>query len=112
FLKAGGQVLAIGLSEQDLRALPLKLTTRSAEHISTFFDPPRYGSPLAGVGPTDAHNRDPKEFTLIAGGADVVGDGVLATAANGRVVFCQLTPWMFAGSQQLNYRKTFRRSSF
>jgi hypothetical protein len=49
---------------------------------------------------------------LLSGGATVIGDGVLARAQNANVVFCQLPPWQFEGSQQSNLRRTHRRASF
>ena len=51
-------------------------------------------------------------MSLVAGGASILGDGVLATAKDANVVFCQLAPWQFDGSRQPNLKKTFRRSSF
>src|SRR5205814_1460688 len=77
-----------------------------------FFEAPKNASPLVGIGPADVHNRDPKEFSLITGGLTVIGDGVLAYSEDGRAVVCQFAPWTFAGSEQPNHRKTFRRSSF
>jgi hypothetical protein len=59
------------------------------------------------------HNRDPRELSLVKAGATVIGDGVLARAEGGNVVFCQLVPWQFEyGGGKSNVKKTFRRSSF
>jgi hypothetical protein len=58
------------------------------------------------------HNRDPREVSLVSGGAALVGDGVLAKADNADVVFCQLVPWQFDPTKQMNLKRTFRRSSF
>jgi hypothetical protein len=112
WLSSGGHLLAVGLDEADLKALPLKISVRKSEHISASFEPFPVASPLAGVGPADVHNRDPRELALITTGATVFGDGVLAQAENRNVVFCQLAPWQFGGSRQPNLRKTFRRTSF
>src|SRR5262245_46997534 len=112
WLRGGGHILGVGLSEQDLKSLPEKIGTRRAEHIASLFEAQGRASPLAGIGPADAHNREPKEMTLISGGATVVGDGVVAHTDEGRVGLCQLAPWAFGGSEELNHRKTFRRSSF
>jgi hypothetical protein len=90
--------------------LPVKLATKTAEHIGTFFQPQAATSPLAGVGPADVHNRDPRNVPLVTGGAQAVGDGVLACAEEGRIVFCQLAPWQF-NLQQQNAKRTFRRTS-
>jgi beta-galactosidase/beta-glucuronidase len=112
WLKAGGRLLAIGLDEQDARAIPLlQVRLQQAEHISATFDPPGALSLLAGVGPADVHNRDPRALSLVASGASVLGDGVLAQSQDPPVVFCQLAPWQFGGSPQPNLRKTYRRSS-
>jgi beta-galactosidase len=112
WLTAGGHLVTIGLSEQDLQTLPIKVATRKAEHIAAYFDPQPLDSPFAGIGPADVHNRDPKELPLVSGGATTLGNGVLAHAENGGVSLCQLAPWDFSNSKQLNHRKTFRRSSF
>jgi hypothetical protein len=37
-----------------------------------------------------------------------VGDGVLATAADGAIVFCQFAAWQFEHQTQTNLRRTFR----
>ncbi len=113
WLKAGGHVLAIGLDEQDANAfLPCKVRMRKTEHISAFFEPFNQQSPLAGVGPADVHNRDPRELPLITAGATVIGDGVLARAEDANVVFCQLIPWQFEYAGKPNVKRTFRRTSY
>ena len=113
FLKAGGCVLAVGLDEKEANAfLPFKVNMKNAEHIAAFFEPFGNDSLLAGIGPADVHNRDPQTMPLVSGGATVVGDGVLATARDANVVFCQLAPYEFPGSEQCNVRKTYRRASF
>ena len=113
WLKAGGRLLAIGLDEQNASALlPLKVTMKKAEHISTYFEPFGADSPLAGIGPADVHNRDPRQLPLVSAGAAVVGNGVLATAENANVVFCQLVPWEFDYAKQYNLKRTYRRASF
>ncbi len=38
-----------------------------------------------------------------------MGDGVLATALDGRVVLCQIVPWEFQRDQQYDLRRTYRR---
>ena len=85
---------------------------RQAEHIATFFPPPRADSLLAGIGPADVHDRDPRERPLVSGGAGIVGDGVLASADNASVALCQLAPWQFDYSRQYNLKRTYRRTSF
>jgi hypothetical protein len=112
WLKAGGHLLAIGLDEGDANAfLPFKVTMKKAEHISACFEPFGMNSPLAGVGPADVHNRDPRELPLVSGGAAVVGNGVLARATTANVVFCQLVPWEFDYGKQYNLKRTYRRAS-
>jgi len=113
WLKAGGHLLAIGLDEQEANAmLPFKVRMRKAEHIAAFFEPPGAHSLLAGIGPADVHNRDPRELPLVSSGATPVGDGVLAKADGANVVFCQLAPWQFDSGKQYNLKRTFRRTSF
>jgi beta-galactosidase len=113
FLGAGGRVLAIGLSEEEANAfLPVKVKMKVAEHIAAYFGPQGAGSALAGVSPAEVHNRDPRQVPLVAEGAEAVGDGVLATAEDGRVVFWQLAPWQFDYSgEKMNIKRTFRRLS-
>src|SRR5206468_5875723 len=77
------------------------------EHIAAFFQAAAPDSPLVGVGPPDVHNRDPRQLSLLTG-AEALGDGVLGTAANGSVVFCQLAPWQF-DTKPMNQKRTFRR---
>jgi beta-galactosidase len=122
WLEAGGHALAMGLDESEANAfLPSPIRTKQEEHISATFEAEGAGSALAGVSPADTMNRDPRELPLVAGGARVVGNGVLATAGHGSVVFCQLVPWQFDWQQPggdpeapalLNLKRTYRRSSF
>jgi len=109
--KAGGQILALGLPEQEAQAfLPFKVRTEQKEHISCYFEPPSVGSFASGIGCGDLLIRDPREMPLVVGGADVIGDGVLARNAN--VAFCQLLPWQFDYKQLYNLKTTFRHLSF
>lgn len=113
WLKAGGNLLAIGLDQKDAGAfLPFSVAMKPAEHISAFFEPFGLNSLLAGVGPADVHNRDPRELPLITAGARVIGDGVLGTAENANVVFCQIEPWQFEATRQSNLKRTQRRTTF
>jgi len=100
WLKAGGHLLALELDEQEANTfLPFQVRTTPQEHIATYFAPFEVGSLLAGVGPADVHNRDPRELPLVSGGATVIGDGVLAQAENANVVFCQLAPYTVSQAQ-------------
>ena len=109
---AGGRLVGLGLDQEDADAiLPFKVTMEKAEHISTYFEPFGVDSLLAGVGPADVHNRDPREAPLVRAGARVVGNGILAQAAQANVLLCQVAPWQFAGAQS-NLRRTHRRMSF
>ncbi len=113
FVKRRGRILALGLTPADAEAfLPFRISLAPAEHINAFFEPPEWESPLAGVGPADVHNRDPRAIPLVAGGADPIGDGVLAVASGGNVVFCQLVPWQFDYRANYGLKRTFRRTSF
>ena len=112
WLKAGGHLLAVGVGQSDISGVLPNVGMKKAEHIATYFEPFAIASPLAGVGPADVHNRDPQEFSLVSAGAAIVGDGVLATAENGNVVFCQLAPWQRDYSKQYNVKRTFRREAF
>jgi co-chaperonin GroES (HSP10) len=116
WVKAGGKLLALGLDEAEANSfLPMHVSTVRREHIAACFEPFGTGSPLVGVSPAEVHNRDPRDLPLISeisGGATVAGDGVLATAADGNVVFCQLIPWQFDYSgEKMNVKRTYRRVS-
>jgi len=113
FLKADGHLLAIGLMQEDADALlPFRISMNQAEHINACFYPPGANSLLAGVGPADVHNRDPRMIPLVSGGAKTVGNGVLAVASHANVVFCQLAPWQFEYRNNFGLKRTFRRTSF
>ena len=121
-------MLALGLDEKEANAfLPDKISMKKEEHIVAFFNPPGMDSMLAGVGPADVHNRDPRVLPLVKGGADrplknahlpqddtvkVIGNGVLAEGAGSKVVFSQLAPWHFDHRKQMNLKRTFRRAAF
>ena len=113
WLDAGGRVLALGLDQAQARAcLPGEVTMAETEHIDAHFAPPAAGPPLVGIGPADVLIREPRVLPLLTGGAEVVGDGVLATASDGRVVLCQLAPWQFDYADAFHVKMTFRRTSF
>jgi hypothetical protein len=113
WLQAGGYLLALGLGQQEAESLlPFKVTMQKAQHISAFFEPFGINSLFAGLGPADAHIRDPGQLPLVTAGAQVVGDGVLARAEKANVVFFQLEPWQFRNTNQANLRRTYRRVSF
>jgi hypothetical protein len=119
YLKADGHLLALGLDEQEANSfLPFKVGMTKAEHIAAFFEPPRASALLSGVAPADVHSRDPRKLPLVSAGATVLGDGVLAQAQNANVVFFQFPPSSVNSGQrppnsneQLNLRRTYRRSS-
>jgi beta-galactosidase len=112
WIKSGGIALALGLDEADTNAwLPSKVIMKKAEHIAAYFEPSVMDWRLVGVGPADVHNRDPRQLPLVAGGAQVIGDGVLAQAEGTDVVFCQLAPWQFDGTTS-NLRRTRRHVAF
>jgi hypothetical protein len=111
YFHEGGRLLAIGLDEADADVLLTpRVRVKNGEHIAAYFSPRGEGSRFAGIGPADVHNRDPREIPLVVGGAEVVGDGVLAR--EGGAVFCQLVPWQFDPKKQMNLKRTFRRSSY
>jgi hypothetical protein len=110
--EGSGRVLAVGLDRAEVRSvLPFPVETRTGEHVAAFFEPPGIRSRLAGVGPADVHNRDPRAVPLVTGGADAVGRGVLAQVGTADVVFCQLVPWQFDPNRSMNRKRTFRRVS-
>jgi hypothetical protein len=113
FIKTGGNLLAIGIDQAAADALlPFKITMAKAEHIAAYFEAPPMNSLLAGAGPADVHNRDPRELPMVVSGMNVIGNGVLATATDANVVLCQLAPWQFESGGQMNLKRTHRRASF
>ncbi|MBT7298526.1 MAG: hypothetical protein HN849_03385, partial [Victivallales bacterium] len=100
FLKAGGNLLALGLDEEQANGfLPWRVEMTRAEHIASVFKAPGTGSLLAGVGSPDVHNRDPHELPLVTSGAAVAGNGILAAARDANVVFYQLPPYELTRAQ-------------
>ena len=94
FLKAGGNLLALGLDEQEANSfLPTPVRTNRQEHIVTFFDPFGADSLLAGVGPADVNDDSARRLPLVSAGAAPFGDGVLAKGLEMNVIFCQLPPY-------------------
>lgn len=116
WLDTGGALLALGLDAADANAiLPTRVEMKRGEHIAAFFEPPAERSPFAGIAPADVHNRDPRDFPLLAGGASPLGDGILAEASGtgkGRIIFCQIPPWQFGEKRPMNVKRSFRRSAF
>jgi hypothetical protein len=112
WLKTGGSLLALGLDQHNADGLlPVLVAFKTTEYISAFFEPTGANSRLRGIGPADLHNRDPRNFALLASGVTTIGDGVIATANNTSITFCQLLPWQFDPTKQSNLKKTYRRSS-
>jgi len=112
WVQDGGRLLALGVDAGDLDGLlPGRVAMKKAEHIAASFEPAGRSSPFAGIGPADVFNRDPREWPLVAKGAEVLGDGVLARAAGGNVVVCQVVPWAFDPAAAMNQKRTFRRSA-
>ena len=113
YLKAGGHALMLELDGAEASTfLPAPVRTTKQEHIAAYFEPFGAGSLLAGVGPADVHNRDPRQVPLVLRPATVVGNGVLARMPGLNVVFCQLAPWRISKGRQYNVRRTYRRASF
>ena len=117
FLEAGGHLVAIALTHDEVAALlPTRVTLRSGEHIGGFFDPPSIASGLEGIGPADLLNRAPNEIWLLADGLRIVGDGSLGVTTGAssqpQVIFCQIAPWKSGSQNAPNLKRTFRRESY
>jgi hypothetical protein len=94
FLKAGGNLLALGLDEQEANSfLPTPIRMNRQEHIASFFEPFGAGSLLAGVGQADVEDSGARRLPLVSAGAEPFGDGVLAKGRDMNVIFCQLPPY-------------------
>ena len=125
WLEDGGKMLMLGVGQEDVEALGLKVAMKKAEHIATLFALAKAGSALAGLSPAEVYARNAKEIELVGEGAEVTGDGVLGRLAvgKGEVVFCQMVPWQYeynafnGGAWHIYYRMhhvkwTFQRTSF
>ena len=114
WVRNGGHVLAIGFDQEDANAfLPFQMAMVEKEHIAAYFEPFGADSPFVGISPAEVHNRDPRTLPLVAAGATVVGNGVLARAEGANVVFSQLAPWQFDYSgEKMNVKRTFRRVAY
>jgi beta-galactosidase len=112
WLIAGGRLLAVGLEQGELDLiLPGKIKTKTSEHISAWFEPFSFDAFGAGIAPADLHNRSPQSFSLLIGGADFVGDGVLGQVQTSNIVLFQIPPWRFDDDRP-NTKRTHRRLSF
>ncbi len=127
FLQQGGRIVCLGLDEDAANhLLPFSVRMKTDEHIAAYFEPFPAGSPFVGIGAADLHNRDPRNLPLLLDGATVFGNGVLATANNHQVVFCQFLPFAIADDNrvttdergmlmfgdQYSLKRTYRRSSY
>jgi beta-galactosidase len=109
----GGRLLAVGLSEAEAQPLlPFAVKMQTAEQVSTYFEPQKAGTLLAGVGCGDVLVRAPRQQPLVVGGAEALGDGVLAEAKGACVAFLQLVPWSYDYGKLYNTKTTFQNSSF
>ena len=100
FVKAGGNVLALGLEEAEANSfLPAAVQMKKQEHIASFFEPFGADSLLAGIGPADAHNRGEGQLPLLSGGATIFGDGSLAKVQDANVVFWQQPPYAITSAE-------------
>ncbi len=113
WLQTGGHMVAIGLDQADISGIFPYVSIKNSEHIASSFEPYGMASLLAGISPADVHNRAPREIPLVASGAQIVGNGMLAKLQDANVVFNQLIPWELDYSrEQHNVKQTFRRWSF
>ena len=112
WISAGGRLLNIGLDESDARSLLPDVTMKKAEYICAFFEPAGMNSLLTGIGPADVTIREPRELSLISGGAKPVGDGILGMVKDTNLIFCQLVPWQFDYKKYYNLKRSFLRTSF
>ena len=113
WLNAGGRLLAVGLDQDEANSfLPFKIATKQVDYIGNGLPAAGMDSPLVGIAPADVYTREVRKFTLVSGGAAVVGDGVLAQAGNSHVVFDALVPWQFDYQSVYSLKPTFRHTSF
>ena len=92
--------------------LPFPVRMEVKEHVSCYFAPAGPDTAVTGVGCGDLMIRDPRQVPLVVGGAQAMGDGVLAVSKGGNVVLCQLAPWQFDYKALYNTKGAFRHLSF
>lgn len=110
WMEGGGRLVGLGLEPADFAGLPGEpVTVGMQEHLSTGWEAGSASPTFAGIAPADVHLRDPRQVALVVGGASRLGNGVLAES--GGAVFCQVTPWAFAGGNAMNLKRTHRRVS-
>lgn len=111
FLQAGGRIAGLGLGPADALVLPVPgLKLENGELLAPALAPFPAGSPFAGIGPADLHDRDPRLAPLVVSGAGFAR-GVIASAASERVALLQLVPWGDARRLQ-QFRANFRRHAY
>jgi beta-galactosidase len=114
FVKQGGNVLAIGLTDAEANAgLPIKVTTKLTEHVAAYFPAPDAKSLFAGINPAGVHSREPRKLALFSASDDVeiLGNGILAKAKSANVVFCQMVPWTYDLKDMHNLKTSYRHST-
>jgi len=113
WIRAGGRVVAVGIVPEDAAALIAGgITFHEDEHIACVFEPPGAGSAAAGIGCGDLMIRDPRTLWLVASGAAVLGNGVLAHREDPPASFLQLVPWQIDYRRLYNAKRGFQGSSF
>lgn len=95
-----GRILALGL-DQSLGGGQLT----KGEYIGAFVPPAGLDTPLAGIGPADLFNRDPRQIPLFEKGV------AIHTTNDGSATEFQLVPWQF-DRNILNTKRVFRHTSF
>ena len=110
-LSAGLHVLTLGLGEADLRSiLPgIAGTVKGKQVYSDYVKGLSEEPVFRGVSNADLHWRKGLEGTFFDGNS--AGGRALntKTVGKGRIVFCQVAPWMF-DAKEFQYRTTLRRN--
>ncbi len=99
----GGLSVTVGVAPSQLSAVGSP--RKSMDYINSVLDPPTKTSLLAGIGPADVYNRDPRPIPATSNG------GVLEASSDGSHVSLNLAPWTFDVSKP-NTKRVFRHTSF
>jgi hypothetical protein len=112
--RRGANVLLLANGEAGLRRAPVPCRWEVRTVMNSRLDLARRGEAFRGLSCAETHLRNFKDLPLLSEPEPADEHGLLASAelGAGRVVFCQLAPWMFDPEEFNHDRMTYRRTGF